>query len=81
MKNKTKELKLYQVGIGGLGDEITMNKNKKYIFLNIKNLSISFFENQMECISKRQLLARASILIKNDFTYQGKSDLSEKLSY
>ena len=33
----------------------------------------------MECISKRQLLARASILIKKDFTYEGQSDVSEKI--
>ena len=31
----------------------------------------------MECISKRQLLARASILIKKDFTYKEKGDISE----
>ena len=42
---------------------------------------MSFFENQMEYISKIQLLARDSILIKKDFTYQGQSDIGEKLSY
>ena len=33
----------------------------------------------MGCISKRQLLARASILIKKDLTYEGQSDISEKI--
>ena len=32
----------------------------------------------MECISKRQLLARASILIKKDFTNLGQNDLRKK---
>ena len=34
----------------------------------------------MECISKRQLLARASILIKKDFTILGQRDFIKKLS-
>ena len=54
--------------------------NLKFNHLNIKNLSMSFFENQMECFSKGQLMARASILIKKEFTNQGQSDISEKLS-
>ena len=44
------------------------------------NLSMSFFENRWNVFQNEQLLARASILIKKDFTNLGQNDLIKKLS-